>query len=99
MSLRLIDYNRAPSTPKSWSVPAEGKNIRVSWDSSRTPWNTFYSQVKRVHSDNNLPEPTMEEVENHICQQLPSGWCAGSQTYRAPAPKTSGGCKACGRRR
>lgn len=93
----LNDLHHIPSTPKSFGgVLANGQPFRIPWDSSQVPYGGFYSKVVKFHTDNNLPVPTTEQVQTHICQQIPASWCNGGQNFSRPAPVKKP-CKTCGR--
>lgn len=99
MSLHFKNKNHLPVTPKSWGAVVHGKYEKVNWHSS-VPWESFYSQVVAFAERNNIPVPSMGEVENHVCIQMASHWCTGDNSYRpAPAQRSGGGCAACGKRR
>jgi hypothetical protein len=95
--MKFKNPNHLPGTPKSWSTrDKDGKPHRVEWHPT-LPWGSFYSHVVKYSEINNLAVPTMEEVENHVCQQLAQGWCTGDMNYRPPA-RVPTPCKSCGRR-
>jgi hypothetical protein len=97
MSLRFNDAGHLPATPKSFKYTYNGAEYRIPWSNS-VPWGSFYSQVRGFQERNKHPVSTMEEVENYICSQLPSGWCSGAAVYRPQPARPAGGCKSCGRR-
>lgn len=95
----LKDPSHVPSTGKSWSgTLPNGDPFRIPWDSVRQPYGSFYSQVVRFHTDNNLPIPSDAEVQAKICSQLPKHWCVnGGENYVPPAPARIP-CPGCGGR-
>lgn len=95
---KFLNPGHLPSTPKSYTFHKDGKEHRLHWHSS-IPWGSFYSSVVRFAADNGLTAPTAEQLEDHICGQLGSGWCTSDSNYRpAVATVSTGGCKSCGRR-
>jgi hypothetical protein len=100
---KFLDINRFPSSPKSFPfvvmVNGERKERRVHWLNGMD-FGMFYRAVSDFASSNNLPVPSFEETEDHVCGQVGSGWCTGNPLHQrpAPAPRKPGGCKACGRR-
>jgi hypothetical protein len=92
---KFVDANHLPSIPKSYTFP--GTNFRVVWGNNIT-WNMFYADVVRVATANGIPVPSMEVVEDDVCDRFPKGWCTGEPNYRPPALQQSAPCRSCGHR-
>lgn len=99
--LKIKNKNSVPATPKSWSAPS---GHRIRWDSVRETWEEFVKHVMDYADKNQVPRPSLEELEDLICRQM-SGWaCIGAKEYAAnQSPPKAGptyvGCSSCGKRR
>ena len=82
--------------PRSWAYP----NRKLSWDSGKELFETFYARVKAYGENNSLPVPSPEELEDYLCRQSAGRECTGSENYHAsprnqPMVKRSGAAKKC----
>lgn len=102
----IKDINHVPVAPKHWKDPINGHKIQ--WNSNTVPFLTFLSQISAYWQANHpdQPEPTREQIEDELCQQM-AGWaCVGQGYHRAASPASRasgatgrGGCRTCGQRR
>jgi hypothetical protein len=100
--LRFLDRNHAPAIPKSYPFP-NGK--RVPWESTKRTFGEFANAVMSFAQANGLAVPTLEEIEDSICHQLPRGWCTNQSRFDRPATLLRADrparkpCRTCGKRR
>jgi len=98
---RFINKNSVSVTSRVWKSPT---GTRIPWRGDTTPFTTFVAQVQAYCRQNNLPEPSADELENLMCEQSPSRDCTSDPNYHVPEQvrvtqdQRSGGCSACGKR-
>lgn len=92
--------NQVTYLPRVW-VASNG--TRISWRSDTTLFSAFVSTVQAHARQNNLTEPTLEEIEARMCEQSARGDCTDDSQFHQPPTQRraangtgrSGGCKSC----
>lgn len=92
--LRLKDPNHVPSVPKTWTEKSTGK--RIGWSSVSQTFGDFLGAIYAFCDGNNLSRPSREEVEDHVCRQMPGWACTGKAADPVTIVRTGGGCSSCG---
>jgi len=100
---RLINPNHVSAVPKSHTDKSNGH--KIPWDSVRHPFDYFVNEVNAYYAGNSRTGPTIDQLQEELCAQLPKWNCTGDPHYHtssramASATHRSGGCSSCGKKR